>query len=74
MHDLIESRQATIRMADSPLVTQNLAASQSHLTRRQIANLVADGQLATLQVGRLRYVLRWSLDALIRDLNGRPTA
>jgi len=72
MHDLIESRQAAIRLAHSPLVTQNHAATLSHLTRRQIAELVRDGQLASMQVGRLRYVLRWSLDDLLRALDGRP--
>jgi hypothetical protein len=71
MHDLIESRQAAIRLAQSPLVTQTTAASLAHLTRRQIAELVRDGQLASLQVGRLRYVLRWSLDDLLRALDGR---
>jgi excisionase family DNA binding protein len=74
-HSPLESRQAqaTIRNLPSitPLITQAAAAKLSGLTRRQIAELVVNQHLASVQVGRRRLVYRRSLDALLLRDHGR---
>ena len=71
-HQSVESRQIRTAIRDvptTPLITQATAAKLSGLTRRQIAELVADRQLASLQVGRRRLVYRTALDVLLRDFS-----
>jgi len=57
-----------------PVLSQADAARLSGLSRRQVENLIHDGQLATLQCGSRRMISRHSLDTLIRQLHGRGTA
>jgi hypothetical protein len=54
------------------LVSRPQAAKLAQLTRRQLANLMDDGRVRTVPIGGRVLVVRSSLDALIRDLNGRP--
>ena len=71
-HQSVESRQIRSAIRDvptTPLITQAMAAKLSGLTRRQIAELVADRQLASLQVGRRRLVYRTALAVLLRDFS-----
>lgn len=73
MHHPVESMQTQTATRDVPphrLVSRTAAATLSALSRRQIDNLINDGRLATLTVGHRVLVLRRSLDALIRDLDG----
>ena len=69
----VESQQAAIRdvpTAARPVLSQTDAARLSGLSRRQIENLIQDGQLATLRCGARLMVTRCSLEALIRQLHG----
>jgi excisionase family DNA binding protein len=79
MHRSVESPQAirdvphrgeTPAVPGSPLVTQAHAAESSGLTRRQIAELVNSGHLASIEIGRRRLIPRWSLHRLLCELHG----
>lgn len=69
-HESTESQQAIRSAPPTPVVTQTEAAKLSGFSRRQIENLIADGQLATLQVGPRLMVTRYSLTALLRQVDG----
>jgi excisionase family DNA binding protein len=69
----VESQQATRDVptsGGSPLVTQSWAANETGLTRRQIAELVNSGHLASIAIGQRRLIPRWSVNSLLRELRG----